>query len=89
MTDSEKELIEGFNTGYIIEKFRPELAQHLLEGLQKMEDAFAEGFIAGSQESILERDKTRSKVISKLKGFARDRDSKPNKNRDKGLDIDR
>ena len=87
MTDSEKELIEGFNTGYILEKFRPELAQHLLEGLQKMEDAFAEGFVAGSQESIMERDKTRSKVISKLKGFAKDSSSLPKKNKDKGPDL--
>ena len=50
---------------------------------------FAEGFVAGSQESVLERDKTRSKVISKLKGFAKGNSSMPNKNKDKGLDIDR
>ena len=34
MTDSEKDLIEGFNTGYIIDKYRPELAKQLVDGYQ-------------------------------------------------------
>lgn len=89
---NDKELIEGFNAGYIIEKHRPELAKQLVEGLDGMEVPFVEGFIAGNSQSLKERERTRSKTISKLKGFAKDKIPRPTKNHDrenKGFDIER
>lgn len=94
MTEAEKEKLEGFNTGYIIDKHRPELAQQLVEGISKSEDPFVEGFIAGSKESVKERAQTRSKGIARLRGLSKDRIPKPTKDRekdskDKGFDIER
>lgn len=84
MDNNKKDLTAGFNAGYILEKHQPELAKQLVEGIETAEVPFIEGFIAGSKESILEREKTRSKVVSKLKGFAKDRIPRPTKSRDKG-----
>ena len=90
--DEEKELLEGFNAGYLIEKHRPELAQQLVKSVEGVELPFVEGFVAGSQEYAKER--TRSKIISKLRESSgiskppiskkKDRDVK-----DKGFDIER
>lgn len=84
MDNDKKDLTAGFNAGYILEKYQPELAKQLVEGIETTDALFIEGFIAGSKESILEREKTRSKVVSKLKGFAKDRIPRPTKSRDKG-----
>lgn len=92
MTNSEKDLIEGFNTGYIIDRYRPELAKQLVDGISKSEAPFVEGFIAGSKESVKEREQTRSKGIARLKGLAKGRIPKPTKDRDRGdkeIEIDR
>ncbi len=89
--DKDQELVEGFNAGYIIDKHRPELAKQLVEGLDQVEIPFVEGFIAGSKESIREREQTRSKVISKLRGFGKGNIPRPSKskdNKDKGFEID-
>ena len=92
MKDESKEITEGFNAGYMIEKHRPELAQQLVKSVEGVELPFIEGFVAGSQEYAKER--TRSKIISKLRDAAKipklpplkDRDMK---DKDKGFDIDR
>lgn len=90
--DGSKEITEGFNAGYLIEKHRPELAQQLVKSVEGVELPFVEGFVAGSQEYAKER--TRSKIISKLRessGISKPPISKK-KDRDvkeKGFDIER
>lgn len=85
----EKDLVEGFNAGYIIEKHRPELAKQLLSAVDGVELPFVEGFVAGSQEYAKER--TRMKTISKLRDSSRGRLPRPtkDKDKDKGIDMDR
>lgn len=92
--ENDQELIEGFNAGYIIEKHRPELAKQLVEGLDRVEVPFVEGFIAGSKECVLEREQIKSRTISKLKSYGKGNIPKPtprrNKNsKDKNFDIER
>ena len=89
MTEAEKDQLEGFNAGYIIEKHRPELAQQLVEGLNGVDEPFIEGFLAGSQEFAKEREVIKSKTISKLKGYGKGSISRRAKDRDKGIDLDR
>lgn len=90
--DDSKEITEGFNAGYLIEKHRPELAQHLTKNLEGVELPFIEGFVAGSQEYAKER--TRSKIISKLRDSAGKSIPYPQKekgrdDRDKEFDLER
>ncbi len=88
--DEDKEILEGFNAGYLIEKHRPELAKQLVKAVEGVELPFITGFVAGTQEYTRERT---SKVISKLRENIslqkpdpfkdKDRDDK-----DKGFEID-
>ncbi len=87
--EKDQELIEGFNAGYIIEKHRPELAKQLVENIDEVELPYVEGFLAGTIQFSQERELAKSKTISKLKSFAKDRISKPNKSKDdKEFEID-
>lgn len=93
MSDSEKEKLEGFNAGYIIEKHRPELAKQLVEGLDGVDVPFIKGFVAGSNEFSLERNRSRMRIVSKLKGFSKGTISPAKKgkdkiDKDKGFEID-
>ena len=87
--DESKEITEGFNAGYLIEKHRPELALKLVKSVEGVELPFIEGFVAGSQEYAKER--TQAKVISKLRETSKGRITNPKKDRsrdDKGFEID-
>lgn len=63
--DADKDLLEGFNAGYIIEKHRPELSKQLVSAVEGVELPFIEGLVAGAQEYTKER--TQSKTIAKLR----------------------
>ncbi len=86
MKDESKEITEGFNAGYLIEKHRPELTQQLVKSIEGVELPFIEGFVAGSQEYAKER--TRSKIISKLRDSAGIPKPLTPKDKDKGFEID-
>lgn len=88
--DEDKEMLEGFNAGYLIEKHRPELAKQLVKTVEGVELPFITGFVAGSQEYTKERT---SKVISKLRENISPRKSDPSKDKDrddkdKGFEVD-
>lgn len=90
--DEGKEILEGFNAGYIIEKHRPELAKQLVSAVDGVEIPFVEGFVAGSKEFAKER--TQSKVITKLRETSKGIIPKPTKDKDRGdkdkdFEIDR
>ena len=62
----EKELIAGFNAGYLIEQHNPKLAKQLTEAVSKVEEDYFQGFIQGSEEYSKER--SRLKLLGKLRG---------------------
>ncbi|MEZ4991939.1 MAG: hypothetical protein R2824_16070 [Saprospiraceae bacterium] len=88
--DADKEILEGFNAGYLIEKHRPTLSKQLVAAVDGVDIPFVEGFVAGTQEYAKER--TRSKTIAKLreasKGIPRPTKSKDRDEKDKGFEID-
>ncbi len=90
MSKENNDLVEGFNAGYMIEQHRPELASQLVQSLghesNKGKEPFTEGFIKGNEESLKERQITKSKSISKLKSFGKDRIPKPTRSKDRGKD---
>ena len=80
--DEGKEILEGFNAGYLIEKHRPALAQQLTKAVEGVEVPFVEGFIAGSAEYAKER--IQAKTIAKLREASKG--SIPFPSKDKGKD---
>lgn len=46
--------IKGFNAGYLIQKFQPELSGHLAAGLVRKDNPFILGFLLGRREYLLE-----------------------------------
>jgi len=91
MTDAEKEILDGFNAGYLIEQHRPELAQQLTKALEGVEVPYFEGFVEGSKEFVRERAKSQS--ISKIRGRGKENIPRPTKERnkegkDKGFERD-
>lgn len=63
---NEKELIAGFNAGYLIEQHDPKLAKKLTEAVSEVEEDFFQGFVEGSNEYSKER--SRAKLLDKLRG---------------------
>ena len=56
----EKELIAGFNAGYLIEQHDPKLAKKLTEAVSEVEEDFFQGFVEGSNEYSKERSRAKS-----------------------------
>ena len=83
--DLEKQITEGFNAGYLIEKYQPELAKQLAEKSKGLESPFIEGFVAGRAE--LARERGKSKFLGKIKSSISK--SPPLKSKDKGFEKDR
>ena len=83
----EKEIQEGFNAGYLIAKYRPELMVQLEDSLKVVKSPFVVGFNKGGEQAMSERRIDRSKGILKLKEFSKDKIPKPIK--DKGKDMDK
>lgn len=54
--NKEDKILEGFNDGYTIQKYEPELANSLLADLKEVDDPYMKGFLAGSKEYILEKE---------------------------------
>lgn len=79
--------IKAFNAGYLIEKYLPQLAKVLTSSLNDSDNEFIQGFLAGTQEYAKER--SRGKLISKLRTDFGGKKSNPSKDMDKGKDIDR
>jgi len=82
MEENRIQYISGFNSGYIMAKYHPELFEKLSEGTT-LSNSFLEGFKAGKKEYDLElnskelseigRLREKSKTIEREKGQNRDR----------------
>ncbi|MCG8328656.1 MAG: hypothetical protein MI974_13270 [Chitinophagales bacterium] len=82
----EKEIQEGFNAGYLIARYRPELMEQLGDSLKEVKSSFVEGFSKGGVQAMWEREADRSKGILKLKQFSKVEIIKPTKSRGKDQD---
>lgn len=49
---ADKEIVAGFNAGYLIEEHDPQLAEQLTEAVQAVEEDFFQGFMAGSEQYV-------------------------------------
>ena len=84
---ADKEIVAGFNAGYLIEQHDPQLAKQLTEAVQAVEEDFFQGFMAGSEQYAKER--SRAKLLDRLRGDL-NRPTRLEKGKDiDGPDIDR
>ncbi len=83
--EKDKGVQRGFNNGYLIHKFKPELAKSMMTILTDREDEYAIGMIKGMQQHQKEQIKTQQKTVK----FHKSPVSKtPNKSKDKDRDKD-
>ena len=67
--DDNKKLQQGFNAGYLLAKEKPELLKAITDGLQKTNDPYVQGLLAGSEEYSKEMAQpSKSKALPKFKG---------------------
>lgn len=76
----DKDIVEGFNAGYLIQMHRPELAKQLVTSVVGVEMPFIEGFVAGTQEYVKEG--VQKKVIAKFREASKETISKQTKNKE-------
>ena len=83
--DEGKEIQEGFNAGYILEQYRPQLTKAIIDGVKEGNSPFLEGFKAGSKEYTKERGK--NKFLGKLREASVPKLPEKDRGReDKGMD---
>lgn len=77
-----KEILEGFNAGYLLEQHDPALAKQLNEAVSEVGEDFFQAFIEGREEFI--KDKSRSKLLKQLKKDFSNSSKIPSKQKGKG-----
>ena len=87
MTDLEL-IKKGFNAGYLLEKYDPELAKKIFSSLKDQDIPYAKGYIAGSKEFQIEKTLEKSDLYPGMdEDFDIDVSKKDlDKNRDRGKD---
>lgn len=84
----EEQIQKGFNHGYQLQKHQPELAKTLQEGFQDKKAPYALGFIAGSQEYVLETEKTKGSKLSNYLNKSEAQQQGDSQERDNQSDLD-
>lgn len=84
MEESDK-LTKGFNAGYLLQKFEPELAKVLTVSLEGVEAPYIEGVLAGSKQFILEKELEKTDLYP---GMDEDYDLDISDDKDLDQDID-
>ena len=68
---------KGFNAGYLLEKYDPDLARKLLKDLKDKDIPYAVGYKAGvkemARERIMEQYKSNAKAQNRDRNFSKDR----------------
>ncbi|MEM6628834.1 MAG: hypothetical protein AAF694_04145 [Bacteroidota bacterium] len=89
--EKEDRILEGFNAGYTIQQYEPELMQTLQKDLENSNDPYIRGFLAGAKEYRIEKEMDRSNLFPGLdEGISRDFQEKgiDKGAKDKGIDMD-
>ena len=87
----EQYIQKGFNAGYELQQQSPALAQTIKEGFADKSHPYAQGFSAGTEESINEKVNSPSSYRERQIQKAKDSKSKGNNNSkdkdDKGIEL--
>lgn len=56
-------LTKGFNAGYLLQKFEPELAKTLMTSLEGVELPYFEGVMAGAKQFVIEKELDKADIF--------------------------
>ena len=80
----EEQFRKGFNAGYIIAKFQPELFEKIKDRIEPTDNHYIDGFLSGKREYDLEKNSIYLDDIKKLRSKSRGEHE-----RDKDIDLER
>lgn len=63
MMKNDDQHLEGFNDGYIIQKYEPELANQMIANLDGVDEPYMKGFVAGAREYQMEKELDNSNLF--------------------------
>ena len=84
---SEKELIKGFNDGYLMQKYQPDLASSLKSGFTVQDDPYVQGFNAGIEQLSVDKEQHKASFFEKMSHNAQSIDLENEK--DQSLEQDK
>lgn len=90
--DNSQKTQKGFNDGYLLSKYKPDLYAQLQNGLLNNQDPYVEGLLKGAKQLEIERSQSNEKKSvkdSREEQRRKIRESLQQKNRDNGKDRDR
>ena len=61
--ETNDQLTKGFNAGYLLQKFEPELAKALMAGLEGVDVPYFEGVLAGAKQFVIEKELEKSDIF--------------------------
>ena len=83
MMQNEDQHLAGFNDGYTIQKYEPELANQMLSNLDGVEEPYMKGFVAGAKEYQLEKELEQTPLFPGIDDHYTDLSSDPSIEKDK------
>jgi hypothetical protein len=74
-TNVDKEYVKGYNNGYIVGQYKPELSQ-MLKNLSPNNDLFASGVVAGITQHERETNKEQNRIdmLNQIRDSSADQD---------------
>lgn len=89
MMKNDDQILDGFNDGYIIQKYEPELANQMITNLDGVDEPYMKGFVAGAREYQMEKELEKSHLFPGMdEDFHLDFPDKDRDREDPDLDID-
>jgi hypothetical protein len=63
MMKNDDQILDGFNDGYTIQKYEPELANQMIANLDGVDEPYMKGFVAGAKEYQMEKELDKSNLF--------------------------
>jgi hypothetical protein len=86
METQEQQFQKGFNNGYLLAQYKPELAQQVTKDL-KPENDYLDGLLSGKKE--YEMQKAKEQIKNRIGFTGKQMDAGKDKPKDMGMDRDR
>jgi len=88
LKQEQQQIKKGFNRGYLLAKYRPELTERILKGMQHKNDPYYIGLSAGVKE--YQSEKSRHKTITRKPNYKiHPKSVQPSKSKPKDISKDR
>lgn len=87
--EKDQHMLNGFNDGYTIQKYEPEIAKQMLASLADTDAPYSKGFHAGAKEYQMEVDLDKAKQFPGVDRYPGYEPPQREPEKDQGMDIDK